>query len=181
MTAYDPVELAKLIDQVESSARQGTNQVKGTAMAHLVAHIFGQIPGMELRHREFLNPDGTSEIDLIFRNRPLVSGLFDGVTLHMECKNERRKISAAQVRIFASKLRDHNQPVGIMISHTGLAGKPGTKSYAHGIVSSELGQGRSIVILCLEDLRKLEDTEQLVDICVERRFELEAFRTYVSL
>lgn len=63
----------------------------------------------------------------------------------------------------------------------GLAGGPGTKSHAHGIVSAELGNGRSIVVLCLDDLRRLEDTEQLVDLCIERRFELEAFRTYHSL
>ena len=101
-------------------------------MANLVAHIFGAIPGVQLRHREFLAPDKTSEIDLVFRNQPQVSGLFDGVTLHMECKNERRRISAEQVRVFASKLRDRNQPVGVMISRTGLAGRPGGKTHAHG-------------------------------------------------
>ena len=132
MAPYEPAELAKFIDQVESSSRHGTNQVKGLVMADLVAHVFGQIPGMELRHREFFDLDGTSEIDLVFRNKPLVSGLFNGVTLHMECKNERRKISAAHVRVFASKLRDHNQPVGVMVSRSGLAGRPGTKPRSTG-------------------------------------------------
>ena len=115
MTSYDHSVLANLLALVESTGRHGTNQTKGSAMADLVAYLFAQIPGVELRYREFLAPDKTSELDLVFRNQPLVSGLFDGVTLHMECKNERRKISAEQIRVFASKLRDRNQPVGVFL------------------------------------------------------------------
>ena len=181
MTAYDRTVLAELVAQVESTGRHGTNQTKGSAMANLVAHTFGEIPGFQLRHRELLAPDKTSEIDLVFRNQPQISGLFDGVTLHMECKNERRRISAEQVRVFASKLRDRNQPVGVMISRTGLAGRPGGKTHAHGIVGSELATGRSIVVLALADLIGLDDTDRLVDLCIERRFELEAYGTYNSI
>ena len=93
MTAYDRNVLAELIAQVEGTGRHGTNRTKGSTMANLVAHIFGAIPGVQLRHRELLAPDKTSEIAQLFRNQPQVSGLFDGVTLHMECKNERRRIS----------------------------------------------------------------------------------------
>jgi hypothetical protein len=150
-------------------------------MADLVAYLFEQIPGVQLRYREFLASDKASEIDLVFRNQPQVSGLFDGVTLHMECKNERRKIGAEQVRVFASKLRDRNQPVGVMISRTGLSGRPGFKTHGHWQVGTELTTGRSIVVLALADLRALSDTDRLVDLCVERRFELEAFGTYNSI
>jgi hypothetical protein len=181
MTAYDRTLLAKLVTQVESTGQHRTNRAKGSAMADLVAYLFEQIPGVQLRHREFLAPDKTSEIDLVFRNQPQISRLFDGVTLHMECKNERRSISAEQVRVFASKLRDRNQPVGVMISRTGLAGRPGTKTHAHGLVGFELACGRSIVVLALADLIGLDDTDRLVDLCVERRFELEAFGTYNSI
>ena len=181
MTIYDHHMLAQLVAQVESTGRHGTNQAKGSAMAEIVTYLFGQIPGVQLRHREFLAPDKTSEIDLVFRNQPQVSSLFDGVTLHMECKNERRKISAEQVRVFASKLRDRNQPVGVMISRTGLAGRPGIKTHGHGQVGFELTSGRSIVVLALADLIGLNDTDKLVDLCIERRFELEAFGTYNSI
>lgn len=181
MTTYDGTVLGDLVTQVQLSGRHGTNQTKGSAMADLVAHLFAQIPGVELRHREFLAPDKTSEIDLVFRNQPLLSGLFDGVTLHMECKNERRRISAEQVRVFASKLRDRNQPVGLMISRTGLSGRPGGKTHGHGQVGLELSSGRSIVVLALTDLIGLNHTDKLVDLCIERRFELEAFGTYNSI
>lgn len=181
MTTYDHSVLAMLIAQVESTGQRGTNHAKGLAMADLVAYLFGQMPGVQLRYREFLASDKTSEIDLVFRNQPQASGLFDGVTLHMECKNERRKISAEQVRVFASKLRDRNQPVGVMISRTGLSGRPGIRTYGHGQVGLELTSGRSIVVLALADLTGLDDTDRLVDLCIERRFELEAFGTYNSI
>jgi hypothetical protein len=181
MPAYDRAVVRDLKNAVESTGRRGSNQAKGSAMADLVSYVFGRVPGIELRYREFLAPDKTSELDLVFKNQPQLSGLFDGVTLHMECKNERRKISAEHVRVFASKLRDRNQPVGVMISRTGLAGKPGGKLYAHGVISSELAAGRSIVVLGLSDLADLADTNELVDLCIERRFELEAFGTYISI
>ena len=181
MSTYDQIVLADLIARVESTGRHGTNSAKGSAMANLVAYLFVQIPGVQLRHREFLAPDKTSEMDLVFRNQPQVSGLFDGVTLHMECKNEQRKIGPEQVRVFASKLRDRNQPVGMMISRTGLSGRPRFKTHGHGQVGIELTTGRSVVVLALADLRGLDDTDTLVDLCIERRFELEAFGTYNSI
>jgi hypothetical protein len=68
-----------------------------------------------------------------------------------------------------------------MISRTGLAGKPGTRTYAHGLVGFELASGRSVVVLGLADLTALDDTDKLVDLCIERRFELEAFGTYNTI
>lgn len=181
MVAYDATELARLVEQVRSTGRGRNNHAKGMAMADLVAHLFGQVPGVELRHREFIDPDHSSEIDLVFRNQPQVSGLFNGVTLLAECKNEARKISAAEIRIFGSKLGERNQPVGVMISRTGLSGRPGYKTHAHGTVALELSNRRTIVVLALQDLGNLCESSQLVNLCTERRFELEAFRTYNSI
>jgi hypothetical protein len=181
MTAYDATELARLVEQVRVTAGGRDNRAKGAAMADLVARVFGHIPGVELRHREFLDPDGSSEIDLVFRNQPQVSGLFDGVTLLAECKNEERPISAAEVRIFGSKLGERNQPVGVMISRAGLSGQSPNKTAAHGTVGLELANGRTIVVLTLQDLEGLCDSNELVNLCIERRFELEAFRTYNSI
>jgi hypothetical protein len=181
MIPYDTNALAGLVEMVRSTGKGSSNHAKGIAMADLVAHLFGQVPGLELRHREFTDLDHSSEIDLVFRNQPQVSRLFDGVTLLVECKNEARKISAAEVRIFGSKLGERNQPVGLMVSRMGLSGRPGYKTHAHGTVSLELANGRTIVVLALEDLAGLCDSSQLVNVCIDRRFELEAFRTYNSI
>ncbi len=181
MNAYDLEQLNKLVTQVERTGRRGTNRTKGEAMADLVAHAFERVPGLDLRHRSFLAPDKTSEMDLVFHNVPYLSRLFDGVTLLVECKNEARKISAEQVRVFGSKLRDRNQPVGLMISRTGLSGRPGTKMAGHGVVGTELSAGHSIVILTLADLVRIRHAAELVELCDERRFELEAFGTYNTI
>lgn len=181
MTAYDATELARLVEQVRATARGRDNRAKGAAMANLVAHVFGQVPGVELRYREFLDQNRSSEINLVFRNQSQVSGLFDGVTVLVECKNEARPIGSEEVRVFGSKLGERNQPVGVMISRCGLSGKSRNKTAAHGTVGLELANGRTIVVLTLQDLEGLCDSSQLVNLCIERRFELEAFRTYNSI
>ena len=71
MALYDVGKLAELVANVGTSARlRNNNKAKGDAMADLVAYIFGEVLGLELRHRSLVAPDGTSEIDLVFRNRP---------------------------------------------------------------------------------------------------------------
>ena len=44
-----------------------------------------------------------------------------------------------------------------------------------------LSYAPTIVVLALQDLAGICDTSQLVNLCIERRFELEAFRTYNSI
>jgi hypothetical protein len=68
----------------------------------------------------------------------LIGLLFDGVTLLVECKNEERPISSAEVRIFGTKLGERNQPVGVMISRAGLSGRSRNKTAGHGTVGLEL-------------------------------------------
>ena len=177
MTPYDATELARLVEQVRSTGRGRSNHAKGMAMADLVAHLFGQVPGVELRHREFIDPDHSSEIDLVFRNQPQVSGLFNGVTLLAECKNEARKISAAEVRIFGSKLGERNQPVGVMISRMGLSGRPGDKTTRTGMVALQLAQlGALSSSRPSRELAGLCDSSQLVTPASSDGFELEVFR-----
>lgn len=177
MPPYVAEQLADLVTACEIAA---SNQDKGESMANLVEYVFRQVPGITRTYRGFIEPDGTAEIDLIFRHNLLLSGFgIPQITLIMECKNEARKISAEQVTRFATKLRNHNQPIGFIISAKGLSGKGST--YAHGEVHSELAQGRTIVILTLHDLRTLTTTEELIALCETRLHELEVWRTYRTI
>lgn len=173
--------MTQLITQIENSKRTGTNADKGSAMADIVEYILGEVPGVSLRNRELLSPDRAAEIDLLFRNSPRFSDLYEGVTLHVECKNEQRPISASQVRDFAGKLRDRNQPMGLMVSRVGLSGTAGVMEAGHSQVSSELIAGRTIVILRLADLHDLKHTDELVERVVDRRIELESLGLYRSI
>jgi hypothetical protein len=123
-----------------------------------------------LIERSHTYPDDTAEVDFIFGNRYYISRLpTTGVTLFVECKNEARKISAAQVRVFGTKLRDRK----------GLSGK--NLSYAHGAIAREMQDSRSIVVITLADLQNLTDSDSLVVLCERRLEELEANGTYRTI
>lgn len=178
MGAYDSAALAGLI--AACSKRGSSNHAKGEALADIVEYLFTEADGVELIERSLLDADGSGEIDFVFANDPFVSGMLTwGVTIFVECKNEARKIGASQVRTFASKLNDHNQPLGVMITAKGLSGTQ--RSHAHAIVSNELGQGRTIIVMTLSDIANFTHTDDLVALFRARRQELEVQRHYSSI
>lgn len=178
MGAYNPVVLAGLIT---GCSKQGSsNHVKGEALADLVEYLFTEADGVELIERSLLDADGSGEIDFVFANNPFLSGMqTSNITIFVECKNEARKIGAAQVRTFASKLNDHNQPLGVMITTKGLSGAQ--RTHAHAVVSSELGHGRTIVVITLSDIANFTHSGDLVTLFRARRQELEVQRHYASI
>jgi hypothetical protein len=82
--------------------------------------------------------------------------------------------------VFASKLRDHNQPFGVMVSSKGLSGKS-RNTNAHQVVSQELGHGRTIVVVTLDELASLQSTDQLLNLVRDRWRELEVNRRYTTI
>jgi hypothetical protein len=177
VTPYDVAAVAKLCQECRASAR---NKSKGEAMADLTQHVFSAIDGLQLIERGLLSEDKSTEIDLIYGNSPQFSGMpTSGVTIFVECKNERRKISASQVRNFGAKLRTRNQRFGIMVTATGLSG--GSRSHAHAAVAQELADGRTIVVITMADIKSLQSPDDLVALCVARCQELEVYCTYKSI
>lgn len=179
MPAYDPAVLAPLIGACKKKGMN--NRGKGETLADVVEYVFSVVPGVDLLERSYLEHDGSGEIDFIFANDPYQSRLAtSGVTVFIECKNEARAIGAAQVRVFASKLRDHNQPFGIMVSSKGLSGKA-RNTHGHQEVAQELSHGRTIVVVTLDELSSLLNTDQLVALVKSRWQELEVKRRYTSI
>jgi hypothetical protein len=177
MADYDLAKLSALCSACTSAVG---NHAKGEAMADLVEYLFAAVPGVTLIERSHTYPDDTAEVDFIFGNRYYISRLpTTGVTLFVECKNEARKISAAQVRVFGTKLRDRNQRFGIMATRKGLSGK--NLSYAHGAIAREMQDSRSIVVITLADLQNLTDSDSLVVLCERRLEDLEANGTYRTI
>lgn len=177
MAAYDTSKVASL---AEACRNAKGNHAKGEAMADLVDYMFGTLDGLSLKKRGHLAADGSGEIDFVFASDPKVCRLpLFNVTLFVECKNEAKKISAAQVRVFGSKLGERNQRVGVMITKKGLTGS--RSSHGHKIVSDELRQGRSIVVISLEDMEGMSETDQLEDLFHARLEELEFEGSYTSI
>lgn len=179
MGAYDVKKLKGLV--IACQAKGLSNHDKGEALADLVEYVFTEVPGVNLQDRSFLEHDRSGEIDFIFENDPFESRLAtSGVTVIVECKNEGRAIGAAQVRVFASKLRDHNQPFGVMVTSKGLSGRA-RNTHAHQEVTVELSHGRTIVVVTLDDIRTLRTTDQFVALLKDRWRELELNRRYTSI
>lgn len=177
MGAYDGAVVAKL---ARACRRATGNHAKGEAMADLVEYMFGMLDGLTLRKRGHLAADGSGEIDFVFANDPKLCRLpLFNVTLFVECKNEAIKIGAAQVRIFGSKLGERNQRVGVMVTKKGLSGSRFT--HGHKIVSDELRQGRSIVVISLDDLEQMTHTTQLEELFHARLEELEFEGSYTTI
>jgi hypothetical protein len=149
-------------------------------LADVVELVFSEVPGIELRERSHVLLNGSAEVDLVFKNNPYVTSLpTQGVTLFVECKNEARPIKAAQVRDFSAKMRGRNQRLGVMVSRKGLSGRAST--HGHAAVTDELAQGRSIIVLTLDDLEGLKTTDDLISLCIDRLGELEHQGTYLSV
>jgi hypothetical protein len=177
MATYDTTKVTALVQQCRTATG---NHAKGEAMADLVEYAFGLLDGITLKKRGHLAADGSGEIDFVFAHDPKLGRLpLFNVTLFVECKNEATKIGAPQVRIFGSKLGERNQRVGVMVTRKGLSGSRFT--HAHKIVSDELRQGRSIVIITLDDLEQMTDTPQLEELFHARLEELEFQGSYTTI
>lgn len=177
MAAYD---VAHIKDLADACRKAKGNHAKGEALADLVEYMFSTIDGVDVIKRGHLAVDGSGEIDFVFRNSPHKSGLLTfNVTLHLECKNEKRKIGAAQVRVFGSKLGERNQRIGVMVSRLGLSGS--RASHGHKLVSDELARGRSIVVLTVADFESMSSTDDMVALFNARLEELEFNGHYQSV
>lgn len=177
MVAYNVQHLLALLTNCTAAA---TNHLKGEAMADLVQYAFEEVPGITLLDRNNVSPDGAMETDLVFAHRSDTSGLqFFGVSIRVECKNEQTRISAAQVREFAAKLKRYNAPTGVMVSRTGLSGSPG--SDGHSAIEAAQQDGRNIIVLQASELAKLSTTGEMVELLYERIQELDLHGTYVTI
>src|SRR4051812_27500744 len=102
----------------------------------------------------FLDEDGAQEIDLVFSHYPSISQFpISDITVLVECKNEARRTSAAEVREFASKLRSRSLPSGDLVTTKGLSGRRG--QHGHRAISDELRGGVSIIVVETKELAVL--------------------------
>lgn len=176
MVAYDTQRLQTLLQRCVDAP---SNHEKGEALADLVEEVFNELPSVEALERNHLSPDRALEVDLVFTHTPASGLALSGLTIQVECKNEREKISASQVRDFSAKLRNRNRPVGVMVSRTGLSGRATTA--AHKAVSDEMVAGQTIVVLVAGELAQLQDTSELVGLIHSRLAELELDGRYSSI
>ena len=139
-----------------------------------------QVPSVSLYARDVKDEDGAQEIDLCFSHFHFLSIIpIPDVTFMVECKNEAKKSSAAQVREFGSKLRTRNLPIGIIVTAAGLSGRQGT--HGHAAVRDELACGVAIIVVTADEVASLSSVLDLSSLLIDRLNELRTYRGYRSV
>jgi len=177
MNSYLPEKLNSLL---HASRTAIGSSGRGAALEDLVEHVFEGVPSVSLYARDVKDESGCQEVDLVFAHFFPISRLpILDVTIIIECKNERTKTSAAEVREFGSKLRTRSMNVGVLVTAAGLSGKRGVAG--HSAIRDELSNGTSIIVVIAEELAHLRNPDDLVVLLTARLNELRTVRGYRSV
>lgn len=177
MPSYDPRRLQLALASLRNP---GGTTATGRRLQDLMEWLLSEVPGVEIAARNKLDSARSEERDLWFEHDPKLSGLpFIDFSFPVECKNEARPASAAEVREFAAKIRDTGGFDGLLVATNGLSGADGRA--AHDAVRIALSQRIRVTVLASADLRVVSTTDDLIGVIRRRLGELRLFRTYVSL
>ncbi len=166
MTTIPTPELAQKV----ADCRTATDtKAKGEALEELVSWVFGQIPGLRCVARNTFSEDGSQEIDISFWNDRVAGGLPSlADSLPVECKNWTGPVGAAEVAWFVWKLARGGAVEGVFIAAEGVTGNSERRSHAWAVLQWAKQLGFRIVMLSLDDLEKLQTSEQLVKLIQDR-------------
>lgn len=178
MTAYDQTRLAAEIAALGQPAP--SNSAQGKKLQDLVEWLISGIPSVTITYKNKVDSGKTEEKDLWFKHAPWTSALpFHDPDIPIECKNEKTKASAEEVRTFGGKVARSGGAEGILVSRAGLSGSALTSG--HLAVREQLASGVKIVVLMADDLAKLQKSDDFVALVMARHFELRTEQTYRSI
>ena len=120
--------------------------------------------------RDIYDNSTDKEIDLIFWNDQARDGLYFLTTIiAFECKNWYTKpVNGAALSWFAKKLRDKALDFGIVVSRSGVTGSESRGTDGYGEIQIILHDGCKLLVLTLQDLENLTDTDQVVAMLKEK-------------
>ena len=177
MGTYDAVKLREMLAVCKSAS---TRAIRGSTLEDFVQHVFENTPSVAMFGRDIKDDSGAQEVDLVFSHYHSQSNFpVTDVTIIVECKNEKRKTSAAHIREFGSKLRTRGLNIGILVTMTGLSGRQGAAG--HSAVRDELTAGISIIVVTAQELASLACSDDLAEILITRLLELRTYRGYRSI
>lgn len=177
MNAYLPGKLLALLEACRSAKGR---HARGSTLEDLVEQIFVYVPSVKIYARDIRDESGAQEIDLVFTHLQHLSRLpIPDVTVIVECKNEARRTSAAEVREFGNKLRTRSMTIGVLVTFSGLSGRPG--KHGHSAIRDELQNGVSIIVVTADELANLGGPDDLAELLTARLNELRTLRGYQSI
>ncbi|OLB92291.1 MAG: hypothetical protein AUH25_00910 [Thaumarchaeota archaeon 13_1_40CM_38_12] len=147
---------------------------KGRLLEDLMCYIMERIPGVKLESRDVYDRFFDQEIDLIFSNDKTRSGLqFLPSIIVFECKNLANAVGKNEIILFAKKLRNKGSTFGILVARSGITGDESKGTYAYGEIQRTLYDGCRIIVLTLENLENITNTDQIVAILWEKFLRLQ--------
>jgi hypothetical protein len=154
---------------------------RGDLLEELASHVLGGIPGVKLTHKDVVNVHSSEEIDLVLFNQRHPEGLevFESF-IFVECKNSKTPVSSSAVRDFAYKLQSRNSSLGILVARFGITGNREDLNAAQDVISTQLREGREVVVITEKDLVELESPQDVVDLLIRRRSSLLATCGFVQ-
>ncbi len=142
---------------------------RGRTLENLLVHVFQSVPGIALVESRCLNDFGTEELDLIFWNDQLDTGLrFIDTPIFVECKAWSGTVSGREIDHFVSMLRRKGARYGFFVALNGISGQEQSGSCAHFHVVAAHLDGVRLIILTGADLAALTDGQSLIRLIKEK-------------
>ena len=149
-----------------------TNQDKGSTLELLARYLFNCVDGIEVREVNINAP--AEEVDLLLWNAKTTQVFepWDNL-ISIECKNWSRPAGAYLIDSFAAKIRMKHLTTGIFIAANGVTGdfingnneERGAVYRLHEHLTRD---GIRIVVIRMDDLRGLNDINDLLEIVKDR-------------
>lgn len=154
-----------------------TSDARGKALEDLLIYVMQRVPGVRFEDRDVVGANGSEEIDLVFWNDRLPTGLpFLPHVLLFECKNWAVPVGSASVNFFASKLQTRHLEFGFLIAANGITGNAADQTAAHQHVHNALLVHRChLLVFDRAELTALTHTDDLVRL-VQRKISLLVLR-----
>lgn len=148
---------------------------KGRALEDLLEHLLCGIPGVTLYDKDVHNTAHSQELDLVFWNTKLDTGLnFLPEVLLVECKNWLIPVGAAEIEVFVAKLRSRACTHGVLFAANGITGNPNGPTAGHNSLQLALASGIRVLVLTLDEVSILPNARGLVEVLKTKLCQLTA-------
>ena len=162
--------LASLLDAAETAT---TSEGKGSAWEDVVVYLLECVPGITKTVRDSTDSFQSEEIDVTAWNDGHPKG-FQGFpqVIFAEAKNWASPVGANEVTVFGDKLRRSSLTFGLLFAASGITGDADRRSAAQQMLADNLQDGRKIIVITNDDLRRLNSVSDFIDLVKHRICEL---------
>lgn len=172
MSDYSQVRIKALLDKSRDKSLSTT--ARGMAFQDLFTYMLAEVRGIRTRPNT-IDPFQSEEIDVAVANTDATNGLACFPPLFLvECKNWDAPVDAASVAVFINKLANRYVQLGILVAANGITGDLQSLRAAQHTVATAQGRGHRVLVMTLDDLCSVKNSEQLVGLLVDRLLELVA-------